>query len=80
MLIGDDPDRTQCDRGHRCLTQACDQTEPEVVSVNQPVVGQRPKFNRRAAASFNHALQRTRRERRGCKRCVRCAGSLSFCR
>ncbi len=58
MLIGDEPDRTQCDRGHRCVTQACDQTEPEVVSVNQPVVGQRPKFNRRAAASFNKTLQR----------------------
>ena len=26
----------------------------------------------------NHALQRTRRERRGCKRCVPCAGSLSL--
>src|SRR5688572_28894943 len=25
----------------------------------------------------NHALQRTRRERRGCHRCVPCAGSLS---
>ena len=28
----------------------------------------------------NHALQRTRRERRGCKRCVPCAGSLSLSR
>jgi hypothetical protein len=28
----------------------------------------------------NHALQRTRRERRGCNRCVPWAGSLSFCR
>ena len=27
---------------------------------------------------FNHALQRTRRERRGCNRCVPCAGSLSL--
>ena len=26
----------------------------------------------------NHALQRTRRERRGCSRCVPCAGSLSL--
>jgi hypothetical protein len=26
----------------------------------------------------NHALQRTRRERRGCNRCVPCAGSLSL--
>ena len=26
----------------------------------------------------NHALQRTRRRRRGCKRCVPCAGSLSL--
>jgi hypothetical protein len=26
----------------------------------------------------NHALQRTRRGRRGCKRCVPCAGSLSL--
>jgi hypothetical protein len=26
----------------------------------------------------NHALQRTRRERRGCHRCVPCAGSLSL--
>ena len=26
----------------------------------------------------NHALQRTRRGRLGCKRCVSCAGSLSF--
>jgi len=26
----------------------------------------------------NHALQRTRRERRGCNRCVLCAGSLSL--
>ena len=26
----------------------------------------------------NHVLQRTRRERRGCNRCVPCAGSLSF--
>src|SRR6266404_1872451 len=32
----------------------------------------------RAAASFNHALQRTRRERRGCNRCVPCAGSLNL--
>ena len=30
------------------------------------------------AASFNHALQRTRRGRRGCNRCVPCAGSLSL--
>ena len=28
--------------------------------------------------TFNHALQRTRRERRGCNRCVPCAGSLSL--
>ena len=28
----------------------------------------------------NHALQRTRRGRRGCNRGVPCAGSLSFCR
>jgi len=28
----------------------------------------------------NHALQRTRRERRGCNRCVPCAGSLSLAR
>jgi hypothetical protein len=28
----------------------------------------------------NHALQRTRRERRGCNRCVPCAGSLSLVR
>jgi len=27
---------------------------------------------------FNHALQRTRRERRGCNRGVPCAGSLSL--
>jgi hypothetical protein len=26
----------------------------------------------------NHALQRTRRERRGCNCCVPCAGSLSL--
>jgi hypothetical protein len=26
----------------------------------------------------NQALQRTRRERRGCNRCVPCAGSLSL--
>ena len=26
----------------------------------------------------NHALQRTRRERRRCNRCVPCAGSLSL--
>jgi len=26
----------------------------------------------------NHALQRTRRERRGCNRCLLCAGSLSL--
>ena len=26
----------------------------------------------------NHALQRTRRERRGCNRCLPCAGSLSL--
>jgi hypothetical protein len=26
----------------------------------------------------NHALQRTRRERRGCNHCVPCAGSLSL--
>ncbi len=26
----------------------------------------------------NHALQRTRREHRGCNPCVPCAGSLSF--
>ena len=26
----------------------------------------------------NHALQRTRRERRGCNPCVPCAGSLSL--
>jgi len=26
----------------------------------------------------NHALQRTRRGRRGCNRCVPCAGSLSL--
>jgi hypothetical protein len=26
----------------------------------------------------NHTLQRTRRERRGCHRCVPCAGSLSL--
>jgi hypothetical protein len=28
--------------------------------------------------SANHALQRTRRERRGSNRCVPCAGSLSL--
>jgi hypothetical protein len=28
--------------------------------------------------SFNHALQQTRREARGCNRCVPCAGSLSL--
>ena len=32
----------------------------------------------RAAASFNHALQRTRLERRGCNRSVPWAGSLSL--
>jgi len=32
----------------------------------------------RAAASFKQALQRTRRGRRGCSRCVPCAGSLSL--
>jgi len=35
-----------------------------------------PDYLRRAAASFNHALQRTRRERRGCNRCIPCAGPL----
>jgi len=33
---------------------------------------------RRGAAGFNHALQRTRRGRRGCNRCVPWAGSLSL--
>ena len=33
---------------------------------------------RRAAAGFNHALQRTRPSRPGCNRCVPCAGSLSL--
>src|ERR1041385_2640761 len=28
----------------------------------------------------NHALQRIRRERRGCHHCLPCAGSLSLCR
>ena len=28
--------------------------------------------------SANHALQRTRRERRACHRCAPCAGSLSL--
>src|SRR4029434_9449982 len=32
----------------------------------------------REAAYLNHALQRTRRERRSCNRCVPCAGSLSL--
>ena len=37
----------------RCVNQTLDQREPEVVKLDPPVVGKRPKFNRRAAASFN---------------------------
>jgi len=32
----------------------------------------------RSGWGANHALQRTRRKRRGCNRCVPCAGSLSL--
>ncbi len=36
------------------------------------------RFGQMRYQSPNHALQRPRRERRGCSRCVPCAGSLSL--
>jgi len=47
------------------------------VLLNRSLLVKRSDSFRREAAQFNHTLQRTRRERRGCKRCVPCAGSLS---
>src|SRR5262249_14801922 len=54
----------------------------EIERVNLQMVVQNQLFaslvRPKVGWSANHALQRTRRGRRGCNRCVPCAGSLSL--
>ena len=52
------------------------QSEGHTHNVTPPLAPSLPKAAA-PAAQFNHALQRARRGRRGCNRCVPCAGSLS---